>query len=155
VLTGKLIRGILRFDQQGSLELYALLFSLLHQLPPETWNNKALDDRVIRAIRLMEKRISDTTIPNKDLADAGRMSVNGFARLFREQTGYTPHRYLMRMRIEKASGLLHHSGMSIETIASECGFSDRYYFTRIFSNLSGISPAAYRKAGIIGISKDH
>jgi AraC-like DNA-binding protein len=152
ILKTRLMEGSLQFDQRGSMELFALIFSLLWQIPPDTWNTRAPDPRIMRAIRYMERKIASADVPNRELAAEAGMSVNGFARLLREQTGRTPRQYLMNMRIEKASGLLHHSDLSLEEIAAECGFSDRYYFTRIFSRTMGIPPASYRRTGITGSS---
>ncbi|MDF1575402.1 MAG: AraC family transcriptional regulator [Bacteroidales bacterium] len=144
-ISRQLIAGQVRFEQTGSLELYSLLFSLLHQLPSTTWKKQKLDRRILQGIRYMEQHIRDTEISNKLLAQRGGMSVNAFARLFKQQTVYSPHKYLVRMRVEKACNMLHHSDLSIDQIAAACGFSDRYYFTRIFSRTMKVSPGAYRK----------
>jgi AraC-like DNA-binding protein len=149
-VTRQLISGQVKFDQTGSLELYSLLFSLLHQLPAMAWKNRKLDERIVQGIRLMEQHIRETEISNRKLAETGGMSVNAYARLFKEQTGYPPRKYLVRMRVEKACNLLHHSDLSIEQIASDCGFSDRYYFTRIFKQTMGVAPGAYKKNSLSG-----
>ena len=150
-ITRQLIDGQLKFNQNGSLELYSLLFSLLYQLPSNTWKNRNLDLRVINGIRYMEQNIRDIVISNQTLAENGAMSVNAYARLFKDQTGFSPRKYLSRMRVEKACNLLHHSQFSIEQIASACGFTDRYYFTRVFTQTMNTSPGAYRKNSVLGI----
>lgn len=149
-ITRQLIAGQVRFEQAGSLELHSLLFSLLHQLPATTWKSRNLDYRIHQGIRYMEQHIRETEISNSQLARMGGMSVNAYARLFKEQTSYSPRKYLNRMRVEKACNLLHHSELSIDQIASACGFSDRYYFTRIFTRTMKISPGAYRKNSLPG-----
>jgi len=148
-ITDQLIDGRVMFELAGSLELYSLLFSLLHQIPGDAWRNRILDSRVINGIRHMEKNIRQIEISNKMLAEKGGMSVNAYARLFKEQTGYSPRKYLLRMRIEKACNQLHHSDLTIDQIASACGFSDRYYFTRIFSRTMHVSPGMYRRNGVL------
>ena len=50
-----------------------------------------------------------------------------------------------RQRVERACVLLHATGNSIEQIAEATGFCDRYHFTRVFTRLRGVSPAAFRK----------
>ena len=147
-ITQQLITGQVRFEQTGSLELYSLLFSLLHQLPSNVWRNRNLDGRIINGIRHMEKNIREIEIRNSALAALGGMSVNAFARLFKDQTGYSPRKYLVRMRVEKACNLLHHSDLSIDQIASACGFSDRYYFTRIFTRTMNVPPGVYRRNSV-------
>ena len=149
-ITRQLMEGQVKFNQAGSLELYSLLFSLLYQLPSSIWINRQLDTRVITGIRHMEKNIREIVISNKTLSQKGGMSVNAYARLFKDQTGFSPRKYLARMRVEKACNLLHHSELSIEQIASACGFADRYYFTRVFSQTMLTSPGAYRKNSVLG-----
>ena len=149
-ITRQLMTGQVKFEQTGSLELYSLLFSLLHQLPSGAWLNRKLDERVLQGIRYMEQNIRETEISNSQLAAMGGMSVNAYARLFKEQTSYSPRKYLLRMRVEKACNLLHHSDLSIEQITSDCGFSDRYYFTRIFTKTMKVAPGAYKKNSIPG-----
>lgn len=149
-ITRRLIKGQVKFEQTGSLELYYLLFSVLNQLPSNVWKNKNLDTRVINGIRHMEQNIREIEISNNTLAEEGGMSVNAYARLFKDQTGFSPRKYLSRMRVEKACNLLHHSELSIEHIAAACGFSDRYYFTRVFTQTMKASPGAYRKNSIVG-----
>ena len=148
-ITEQLIQGRLKFDQTGSLELYSLLFSLLHQIPAHTWRDRIMDTRVINGILHMEENITQIEIANASLAEKGGMSVNAYARIFKEQTGFSPRKYLQKMRVEKACNLLHHSDLSIEQIASECGFSDRYYFTRIFTRTMSVSPGVYRRNGVL------
>lgn len=148
-ITEQLIAGRLTYDQSGSLELYSLLFSLLHQIPANAWKNRVLDSRVINGILYMEKNLKETELSNRVLAEKGGMSVNAYARIFKEQSGYSPRKYLLKMRVEKACNLLHHSDLTIDQIASSCGFSDRYYFTRIFSRTMKVSPGVYRRNGVL------
>jgi len=148
-ITGQLISGKVKFEQTGSLELYSLLFSLMHQIPAYAWRNRILDSRVINGILHMEKNIKEIEIENATLAEIGGMSVNAYARIFKEQTGYPPRKYLLKLRVEKACNLLHHSDLPIDQIASACGFSDRYYFTRIFSRTMNVSPGVYRRNGVL------
>ena len=102
-ITGQLSTGKVMFDQSGSMEVYALLFSLLHQLPPDIWKNRTLDIRVVNGISYMEQNIHLSSMRNSSLAEVGHMSVNAYARLFKKQTAYSPKKYLLRMRIEKPS----------------------------------------------------
>ena len=149
-ITDQLMEGQLKFNQTGSLELYALLFSVLSQLPSHVWKNRNLDSRIISGIRHMERYIREVEISNATLATKGGMSVNAYARLFKDQTGFSPRKYLSRMRVEKACNLLHHSELSIEQIAAACGFADRYYFTRVFTQTMLISPGVYRRNSVLG-----
>jgi AraC-like DNA-binding protein len=85
---------------------------------------------------------------NRELAKQVSMSPNAFGRWFKRELGTTPHAFLMARRIEQACALLRYTDLSVEEIADRLGFCDRYHFTRTFTTLRGLSPAAFRKGGI-------
>jgi AraC-like DNA-binding protein len=55
--------------------------------------------------------------------------------------------YLLEWRIALAAQRLLSSHDSIETIAAELGFGNRFYFSRMFKAQVGLSPAAFRRDG--------
>ncbi|WP_172249546.1 AraC family transcriptional regulator [Saccharibacillus deserti] len=69
------------------------------------------------------------------------------SRLFKKETGAAPVTYLLRLRIDKARGLLRERpDLSIQQIASSVGLTDPLYFSRQFQRLHGQSPTAYRES---------
>ncbi|CAM3326582.1 MULTISPECIES: AraC family transcriptional regulator [Saccharibacillus] len=69
------------------------------------------------------------------------------SRLFKQDTGVAPVTYLLRLRIDKARGLLRERpDLSIQQIASSVGLTDPLYFSRQFQRLHGQSPTAYRES---------
>jgi signal transduction histidine kinase/DNA-binding response OmpR family regulator len=65
---------------------------------------------------------------------------------FRQELGTTPITYLQRYRVNQAKHLLKESRQSITEIASNVGFSDSGYFSRIFHRETGLSPEAFRRS---------
>ena len=106
-------------------------------LPPE------YDPRIEKVLSWLHHHL-DGACSNDLLAEKVGMSRNGFLRLFEKELGEAPQKYFRRKRIERACELLHFSDLSIEEIASETGFSDRYHFTRVFWNVMHFTPAAFR-----------
>ena len=76
------------------------------------------------------------------------MSQSNFQRLFRLETGFSPKHYELELRLEKARCRLGSPEKSINEIAEECGFSDRYAFSKAFRKYAGISPARYRSSTV-------
>lgn len=69
------------------------------------------------------------------------------SRVFKQETGVAPVTYLLRLRIDKARGLLRERpDLSIQQIASSVGLTDPLYFSRQFQRLHGKSPTAYRES---------
>lgn len=68
-----------------------------------------------------------------------------FHRLFASFHGLTPHRYLTRLRIAHARGLLRSDDRTIADVATACGFASLGSFTTLFTRSVGISPARFRR----------
>ncbi|MCQ6557783.1 AraC family transcriptional regulator [Paenibacillus mendelii] len=79
------------------------------------------------------------------LADEAGLSPVQFSRKFSAAAGVLPSEYISGLRIQRACDRLQNSDASIEDIAADCGLSNRYYFTRLFTRQMGIPPAKYRK----------
>ena len=71
-------------------------------------------------------------------------------RQFRAQTGYSLKEYILRVRLKRAKNLLALSPMTIEQVAAETGFSDPYYFSRLFRKREGVAPSVFRKNPVMG-----
>lgn len=102
-----------------------------------------LDARIVKVLSYMDDHLAPNTT-NTDLAREARMSAGALNRLFKDQTGHSLQAHLRFKRIEKAGLLLQFSELSIEQIAAETGFCDRYHFSRVFRTVQGVSPAAFR-----------
>jgi AraC-like DNA-binding protein len=87
-------------------------------------------------------------ITNGVLAARCGMSEDHFIRRFRAAAGVPPAQYVLQRRIARAAELLLSSDQSIELIAEQTGFCDRYYFTRVFTHATGRSPALFRRGGV-------
>jgi len=80
-----------------------------------------------------------------DLAAYVGYSPSYFYRKFVKETGYAPMDYFMRMKINSACLYLIKTDLRINQIAYMLGFTDAYYFTRVFTKIIGISPSDFRK----------
>jgi len=85
------------------------------------------------------------TIP--DLADRVGLSQNYLARVFKEQTGMTIPRYLMTQRVALARLLLRTTDLSIKQIGVRVGCPDPQHLNKLFRDIEGVSPSAYRFGG--------
>ena len=66
--------------------------------------------------------------------------------IFKKYTGCTITGYLLKIRMEKASGMLLNTNLSLVEIAAQVGYSDYNYFSRLFKRYFNISPNAFRKS---------
>jgi len=79
-----------------------------------------------------------------DLAAVAGMSIRHFARAFRHETGVTPHRWLMRRRLERAEALLAGSDLALAEVAAACGFASQSHLTKNFRQATLLTPRRWR-----------
>lgn len=58
----------------------------------------------------------------------------------------SPHRYILRARIERARELLRMTSLSIGEIADAVGFAGQSHFCTAFGRETGLTPSAYRRS---------
>lgn len=74
------------------------------------------------------------------LAQVARTSPRSLTRRFREATGLSILAFRTRVRLERANTLLNAPGLTIEAVASRCGFSDARQLRRLWKAAYGKSP---------------
>jgi AraC-like DNA-binding protein len=62
---------------------------------------------------------------------------------FKKHFQCTFHQYLLQYRINKAREFL--KSMTIEEAADACGFKNRYHFSKVFKQFTGLTPRQYKK----------
>ncbi|MEO1048546.1 MAG: AraC family transcriptional regulator [Pseudomonadota bacterium] len=81
-----------------------------------------------------------------DLAEAAGLSEAHFSRQFHKTIGDSPHQFLIRYRVERATEMLADPARALSEIAITCGFSDQAHLTRQFKRFTGQTPRQYRAA---------
>lgn len=72
------------------------------------------------------------------------LSVSLYSSLFKCATGYAPIEFFIRLRMQRACELLRETTLSVKEVASLLGYSDPFYFSRIFKSVNGVAPSYYR-----------
>jgi len=78
------------------------------------------------------------------LARRAAMSPRNFARLFQQEAGKTPARYVEDLRLEAARRQIESTAMTLEEVATSCGFASGEVFRRAFVRRLGVTPRQYR-----------
>ena len=96
-----------------------------------------------RVLERMQDLVADLDL--RTLATESGYSRSHFLRMFEAATGLTPHRYLLRLRLERAQKLMRKGSASLIDIAALCGFSSHAHMSRVFRQLLGVTPSQYRR----------
>jgi AraC-like DNA-binding protein len=88
-------------------------------------------------------------IPTGALAEMIGLTESHLIRAFHLEFGLPPHAYHLRLRLAFAVELLS-NGLSVATVANQCGFADQSHLSRKFKEVYGLTPAAWGTAAVGG-----
>ncbi len=117
-----------------------LLMSYLYRNYSKENISSENDDMVKKAIKYMKKNFKNS-INVETVADYIGFSRFYFSRCFKKQTGYSVSEYVGFLRCREAQILMKDKNMTVSEAASECGFSDISYFTKVYKRHMGICPS--------------
>jgi AraC family transcriptional regulator len=99
--------------------------------------------RLRRATEFITENL-ERDIALAEIACAVDLSPYHFARAFKEATGFTPHQYLIKSRVDRAKSLLAQTRLPLVEIGLQVGFKNQSHFTTTFRQLTSLTPKAYR-----------
>jgi AraC family transcriptional regulator len=99
--------------------------------------------RLRRVVDFMEGNLQHD-LSLQELADAAGLSLSHFSHMFRNSTGTSPHKFLLRRRVQRATELLRRPESRVRDVASACGFKTQQHFARAFRSVFGVSPKEYQ-----------
>jgi AraC-like DNA-binding protein len=130
-------------EVECSLLTQALVCEALLSIDAALWYKRTQNAKVSKAIHHIKEHYAEA-LSNKSLADLVCMTTNAFGHLFKKEVGIPLHQYIQELRVEKARHLLMQTNKSIDEVASDTGFANRFHFSRIFQQIMRISPVQYR-----------
>jgi transcriptional regulator GlxA family with amidase domain len=80
----------------------------------------------------------------EELAGIAGMSPRNLTRTFRQATGVTLKSFANKLKLEVAGNLLHNPDLTLEGVASRCGFQDPRQLRRLWKESYGVTPAEWR-----------
>jgi AraC-like DNA-binding protein len=142
---GRVLRLELADDDEAGQHLAtesiaeAMTVEMIRTAPSARAHAGARDARVTAALDRMHSSFEEPLTVD-DLARTAGMSRFHFSRLFREEVGKAPYRYLLEVRLARAAELLRRGRHSVTEAALSVGFRDFSRFSKMFRALHGCRP---------------
>jgi len=110
----------------------------------QTWRGAPdLKQKLAQTIAYMKEHLEQPLRLSR-LAALANLSASHYSALFREQTGYSPIDYLIRLRMHRACQWLDTTDLPVKEIALRVGYEDQLYFSRLFRQVNDVAPTDYR-----------
>jgi len=146
VLSG-LFREI--FDSWSKKELgykykcSAILCEIFAECYKQNYVSKAQNSKIQSSVDYLLKSYKKSDLSIKEIADKSFMSEVYFRKLFKEEYGISPQKYIINLRIQNAIGLISTGYYSLKEVAYMSGYNDYKYFSVEFKRSTGVSPSEY------------
>jgi AraC family transcriptional regulator, transcriptional activator of pobA len=92
---------------------------------------------------ILERNYSTTKRPT-EYAEKLNISTSYLNECVKHTTGYSVSHHIQQRVILEAKRLLYHSHKSVKEIATDLGFDDYPYFSRLFTKVTGMTALAFR-----------
>ena len=125
-------------------ELYSLLYALIEEFPkPFEYKDKELHAYIQEAINFINSNYMNSITVN-EIANHVNLSRSYLYKMFIKNLKISPQKYLINLRMYKATLLLKNTNLPIGEVASKVGYSDSLLFSKTFSKYFSMSPLNYR-----------
>jgi len=102
------------------------------------------DEKLIAKAKYIMQQSFEDSIDIQNISDELPMGYSSFRKKFKEFTGFSPNQYILELRLKRAKNLLLITKLNISEISYQIGFSNIYYFSKMFKKKYGSSPKAFR-----------
>jgi len=110
---------------------------------PSDYRQKIIEDTISYMQQHLEQPLSVG-----DLADMVNMSRFHFSRVFKNHTGFSPMKYLQRVRINRARELLRTNSFIIADVAAQVGYPVVQHFSTVFKKEVGLTPGRFQHGSV-------
>lgn len=121
----------------------AILYEILAICYQESASLPISASKIAASVSHLATHYTDPHLTIAELAEKSFMSEVYFRRLFKQEYGVSPQRYLIDLRIRHAIAMMATGYYSLQEVAVLSGYSDYQYFSTEFKRRKGVSPSKY------------
>lgn len=159
IAAGKIINAMLRHQQSKDvgwklavksclielLVLYAQSYREMSYTPADRPGGQV--SYIYKALSFIEDNYRNQ-LNVSQIAEHAGITADYLTKCFKKYTGLTPIDYIKHYKLSRSVELLRDERISIAQAASDAGFDDHTYFSRLFKQVFGMSPSEFRKYSV-------
>lgn len=123
----------------------SLLNTILASAHRQNYRGEQLPASIASSVRYLHAHLCDPALSVGALAATSYVSEAYFRRQFKAHYGLSPAKYIIRMRMRHAAGLIATGYYTLAEVAEKSGYTDYPYFSAEFKRIMGMSPSQYQQ----------
>ncbi|MBQ7898196.1 MAG: helix-turn-helix transcriptional regulator [Clostridia bacterium] len=121
----------------------AILYEIFAECYAENYVSNIRNSKIQNSVEYIFANYKKSGLSIKEIAEQSFMSEVYFRKIFKEEYGISPQKYIIKLRIQHAEGLISTGYYSLSEVAYLSGYNDYKYFSVEFKKAMGISPSQY------------
>lgn len=136
-------------DRNYTLGNFIYISQVLSLILSEVYYREKVDEsttqdrHVTMVIRYMYQNLRQN-LTLEEISEEVQLSKSYLNAIFKAQTGRSPVEFFIHLKMQEACKLLKSTDLYIYEVSNELGYTDQYYFSRIFKKVVGVSPKDYK-----------
>ncbi len=146
--TENIFLELLSDAEKGKINEYkakAALFSLVGAMSVNDTTDQITKNCAEEAAGFLETNFKRSDLSMETLCSLLYVSHSSLCKVFRQEYGMTPLKYLIQVRMQHASKLLLESNLPVKNIAELSGYNDEIHFMKTFKKYYETTPTEYRQ----------
>ncbi|MGZ0039991.1 AraC family transcriptional regulator [Paenibacillus ottowii] len=129
--------------------LQQLGVSIFQSVRKQQWSGSN-SRKIENIIQYMHQHIN-SKVTLTELSEMVQLAPTYLSRTFKETTGYSVIEFFNKIKMDKAKELLIEGDKKVKEVAQALGYTDEFYFSRIFKRMEGVSPSEYYSKNVHGV----
>lgn len=121
----------------------SLLYEIFAECYTQKFSSRSQSSKIQNSVDYILANYKNHDLQINEVAKKSFMSEVYFRRIFKEEYGISPQKYIINLRIQYAAGLISSGYYSLREIAYMSGYNDYKYFSVEFKKAKGVSPSEY------------
>ncbi|MBQ9428388.1 MAG: helix-turn-helix transcriptional regulator [Clostridia bacterium] len=122
----------------------AIFYQILAECCAQTSEKESARSKIQSAVDYLHANFASCDLTIGQIAARSFVSEVYFRKLFKEEFGIPPQKYIANLRLKRAIELIGTGDYALKEIALMSGYGDYKYFSTEFKRITGVSPSAYR-----------
>lgn len=121
----------------------AILYEIFAECYKQTYQHNPKLSKIQASVDCIHQNYKNADLTIKEIAERSFMTEVYFRKLFKQEYGISPQKYIINLRLQNAVGLIATGYYSLNDVAAMSGYNDYRYFSVEFKRKYGVSPSEY------------